>query len=444
MNTTTSKTSEATQENRNMNTEYDLRDAVLEASELSRGVVFSSGTFRRYGGGVWRNVHDYAVRQIVAETLEGLRHRTSIPLSRSTESNVTDLMKSKTYVEDNQWNRYPEILVFKNCSLDTRTNRKLDHSPEHKATISLPYDYDPNAKAPTMQKVLNDLLTEEEARFFQEFAGYCLTTSTKHQMALWLTGPRGGGKSTLITILETMLGHLAGHLSLSQMGKDFGLAGIVGKTLLTCSETPKQHMKATDTLNALVTGDVLTVNIKHRPAFDHGNTAKLVWAMNSLPNLFDADNGLFRRVKVLEIGKSIPEDQRDPNIIGAIRSEGAGIINWALDGLARLNERDRFQYPRSVIEATESYKQENDLPGRFLEERCERAPSEQLFFTDEYKVYAGQLTDSFNAWAKGHGDWSTKTLKKEWERLDLKQNKDSNGKPKRDKHGIAWYGVKLV
>lgn len=444
MISTDSKTKVDVQEQQHIRDEYDLRDAVLRTSELSTGVVFSGGSFRRYGDGVWREAHDLAIRQIVAEALENLRDRTSLSLSRSTETNVTDTMKSKTYVEDNQWNRYPEILVFKNCSLDTRTGKRLEHSQDHKATISLPFDYDPDAKAPTMQKVLNDLLTEEEARFFQEFAGYCLTTSTKHQMALWLTGPRGGGKSTLIAILETMLGHLAGHLSLSRMGKDFGLAGIVGKTLLTCSETPKQHMKATDTLNALVTGDVLTVNIKHRPAFDHRNTAKLVWAMNSLPNLFDADNGLFRRVKVLEIGKSIPEEKRNPNIIEDIRIEGAGIINWALDGLARLNERDRFQYPKSVIQATESYKQENDLPGQFLEECCERAPSEQLFFTDEYKVYAGQLTDVFNKWAKGHGDWSMKTLKKEWERLGLKQILKDNGKPKPDRGGIAWYGVKLV
>ncbi len=394
MNNVTSKANVDVPQKQHKETEYDLRDAVLEASELSTGVVYSGGTFRRYGDGVWSAVHDLAVRQIVANTLEGLRYNTSLSLSRATETNVTDLIKSKTYVGEDQWDKHPEILVFRNCSLDTRTSKTLDHSPEHRSTIALPYDYDPKATAPTMQKVLNDLLTEEEQRFFQEFAGYCLTTSTKHQMALWLTGPRGGGKSTLIAILETMLGHLSGHLSLSQMTKDFGLANIVGKTLLTCSETPKQHMKATDTLNALVTGDMLTVNIKHRPAFDHRNTAKLMWAMNSLPNLFDADNGLFRRVKVLEISKAIPEDQRDTNIIGNIRTEGAGIINWALDGLARLSERDRFHYPRSVIEATESYRQENDLPGQFLEECCQRAPSEPLFYTSEYKIYAKLLTSA--------------------------------------------------
>ncbi len=119
-----------------------------------------------------------------------------------------------------------------------------------------------------------------------------------------------------------------------------------------------------------------------------------------------------------------------------IRGEGSGIIRWALDGLARLNERGRFTYPKSVIRVTESYRQENDLPTQFIEECCERAPSEQLFFTDDYRAYARQLTVRFNEWAEGHADWSMRTLAKEWKRLGFK--------PKRDKRGMAWYGLRLV
>lgn len=439
MDTENGKTKE-----RSTETEYDLRNMVLEASELNRGVAHNGSTFRRYGNGYWRDVPDLEIKQIVAGMLEACRHHARLSLSVHTENNVTNSMKSHTYTKAEEWDRNPEILIFRNCAYDIRTGKRLDHSKEHMVTVALPYDYDPKAETPTLHKVLEDLLTPEEARFFQEFAGYCLTTSTKHQIALWLTGPRGGGKSTLITILETMLGHLAGHLSLSQMGGSFGLSGIVGKTLLTCSETPKQHMKQTDVLNALITGDTVSINRKYKDPVEHRNTAKLVWAMNSLPNLFDANNGLFRRVKIMEIGKSIPEEERDPEIIDNIREEGPGIINWALDGLARLNERGRFAYPKSVVRATESYKQENDLPAQFLEECCERAPSEQLFFTDEYKVYAGQLTEAFNSWAKYHADWSMKSLSKEWKRLGLKQDLKPNGKPRQDRNGIPWYGVKLV
>ena len=169
------------------------------------------------------------------------------------------------------------------------------------------------------------------------------------------------------------------------------------------------------------------------------NTAKLVWAMNSLPGLYDANNGLFRRVKILELGRSIPAGRRDPSKIESVRNEGPGIVNWALDGLARLNEREQFEYPTAILAATKRFSQDNDLPGQFLAECCERAPSEQLFYTGEYRVYAGDLTKAFNAWTvdKGHKPWSEHSLAPEWKRLKLE-------KGKRQGKGIPYYGVELV
>lgn len=428
--------------NRPKNGEYDLRDSVIEKLGGKGGIAYSGGTFRRYRDGVWTAVNELEVRQEVAFELRMAEQIVGVRPTYNLESNVTNAIKSAVYVREDEWNKHPHVLVFENCTLDTRSMGRLDHSPEHMATVALPYPFDPEATAPTWEKVLDDLLSEDERRFLQEFAGYCLTHSVKHQMTLWFVGPPAGGKSTLIAGLEAMLGDLAGTLGLSQLqnsGARFALANIPGKTLLTCTENPKQHIKVTDILNALITGDTIPVEQKYKDAVSYRNTAKLVWAMNSLPGLYDANNGLFRRVKILELDRSIPEAKRDPNIIERIRNEGPGIVNWALDGLARLNEREHFEYPDSVRDATARFSQDNDLPGQFLEERCERAPSEQLFFTDEYKAYSQQLTDAFNQWAfdNGHTKWSSKALAPEWERLGLKRGN-------RDKHGQPWYGVRLT
>jgi hypothetical protein len=142
-------------------------------------------------------------------------------------------------------------------------------------------------------------------------------------------------------------------------------------------------------LNALITGDTISVERKGKDQFDYQNTAKILWAMKSLPSLYDATNGLFRRAYILEVGQ-IPENQRDPDVIERVKLEGQGITNWALAGLKRLNERDRFEYPKSVKEATERFRGENDLQEQFLEDQCQRAPSEQLFHTEEYRVCAEQ------------------------------------------------------
>jgi putative DNA primase/helicase len=131
----------------------------------------------------------------------------------------------------------------------------------------------------------------------------------------------------------------------------FALADVPGKTLLTATEQPAGYMKASYVLNALISGDKLKVEEKFKPACDLFPKVKILWAMNELPRVPSANDGLFRRVKVIEI-EPVPERERDPEVKKNIKGEGAGILNWALDGLERLRRRGRFEVPKSVRGAT--------------------------------------------------------------------------------------------
>jgi phage/plasmid-associated DNA primase len=85
-------------------------------------------------------------------------------------------------------------------------------------------------------------------------------------------------------------------------------------------------MKAPYILNALISGDKLKVEEKFKPAYDVYPNAKVLWAINELPRIPSANDGLFRRVKVVEI-EPIPKGERDPEIKERIKEEGAGILN---------------------------------------------------------------------------------------------------------------------
>jgi putative DNA primase/helicase len=92
--------------------------------------------------------------------------------------------------------------------------------------------------------------------------------------------------------------------------------------------------------------------------------------MNDLPRVQSANDGLFRRVKVIEV-EPVPKGERDPKVKESIKEEGAGILNWALEGLARLRKRGNFQVPDSVRGATEHWKATNDTAALFVAEACE-------------------------------------------------------------------------
>lgn len=426
--------------------EFQLTRNVVQRFGGYDGIAHSNKTYRRYERGVWDAVNELEIKKEVTRELEAAFQAGAIEPSNRLANAILGLLKCEVYVRPEEWNRCPNILVFENCALDTDAMQTVEHDPDHMATVALPYEYDPDITAPTWENVLHELLSEDEAAFFQEFAGYCLTPSVKYQMMLWLVGPPGGGKTTLVAGLEAMLDQLTGTLGQSKLqNSNFALSNIVGKTLLTCTESPKGHIKVTDTLNALVSGDAVDVEKKYNDAFRHNNTAKLLWAMNSLPGLYDPGNGMFRRVKILEI-QPIPEEKQDPDVLERVKIEGQGIANWALEGLKRLNDRGYFKYPKSVKDASERFRKDNDLFEQFLEERCER-PQEQLFDTGEFRAHASRLTAAFNTWASEHGHtgkWSHKALAPEWRRLRLKEGVKGTSMPERDSVGKLWYGVKVV
>lgn len=338
----------------------------------------------------------------------------------------------KLAVPDEEWDADTEILVCANGTLHIPTGELRLHSPEYYATSGVPYDYDKDAVAPTWRRFLENFVDAQTARFLQEFAGYALTTDVSHEIALWLCGPPGGGRSTFIAGLESMLGEKVGTLGLGEIERSrLALADVPGKTLLTATEQPAGHLKASDILNALISGDKQKVERKFKDAFDMYPKAKLLWAMNDVPRIPSANDGLFRRVKVIEI-ESIPEDERNPGVKEGIKEEGAGILVWALEGLHRLRRRGHFEIPASVRAATERFRLTNDVPAMFVQEACTISTEAEGCEEQAQKLYS-----AYKCWCatNGHKPLSSTKMVVEWRRL---------GFGERHLHGRKYYtGIKL-
>lgn len=422
----------------NFTSEKPTHDA-LRDRWLSRAgnVIYGLGEFRRYHAGLWPVVPELVIKKELLSVIEAAKAE-GIKPSQGIVSSVLELARIKAAVEtDSIFDAQPDYLVCRNGTLHIPTRTLADHKPEIYATSGVSYNFDPDAKAPAWAHFLGNLarsLSPAVVSFLQEFAGYALTTDTSYELSIWLYGPPGSGKSTFLAGLEAMLGSRAGLLGLADIASNrFALANLPGKTLAISTEQPGDFIASTHILNSIISGESITVDRKFRDAIQVTPRCKLAWAMNELPRVSDPNSGLFRRVKVVEF-PAISESQRDPQLKEDIKTEGAGILNWALDGLERLRNRGRFEIPQEVKDATKSFRDNNDIPGRFVEECCVTGADAN---GESYRAQTGQLYTAYRQWCdqNGHKPHSSTTVAEDWKRL---------GFEKRRPGGVVhWFNVGL-
>lgn len=371
------------------------------------------GDWRRYSEGIWAVTPEAAIKREFMEVLIAAKS-TGIKPTNSTLASVTEFGRLMVWQDDSRFDSNPDWLVCGNGNLHIPTRELHPHTPELYATSKVSYAYDPAATCPHWDRFLLSI-PWTVTQYLQEFAGYALTTDTSLETAIWLYGPPGGGKSTFIGGLQAMLGNRAGLLGLADIEKSrFALTELPGKTLAIATEQPGGFVTATSTLNAIISGEPITVDRKFKDAIIVTPRAKLLWAMNELPRVSDPNSGLFRRVHIVELAAIAPE-KRDPTLKDKIAKEGAGILNWALAGLARLRERGRFAPPLEVTEATATFKNTNDIPGVFVADCC--------LTGEDYRVGATDLYNAYRVWCldNGHKPQSSTSIATDWKRLGFEK-----------------------
>ena len=376
-----------------------------------------------YKNGYWQKIEEGLVSQSITRFLT---HAPGVRVTSNKVSSVLRLARELSYVRADRWDHKDDIIVCSNGTLDLNTFELRDHRPEDYAMGGLDFPYDPEAKAEAWEEFIGGRLGEAWS-FLQEFAGYALTTDTSHEMALWLLGEGGTGKSTFVEGLVGISGNRAGKLGLADLERSsFALENIVGKTLLTATEQPATFVKQIDVINTLVSGELISINRKNKPIMDVRSTAKLLWAMNEAPKIREHGSGIFRRIQIVKFPPL--GGRKNPAVKERIMTlELPGILNWAIEGLKRLRERDRFDVPQSVRVAVEEFAYSNDPVAQFLDDMCERS--------HEYREGKQRLYDTYSKWCSktGHKPKNRGSFKEDLDRLGLPE-KAVNGK--RQFHGV--------
>lgn len=390
-----------------------------------KNVLFGRGRFLEYSTGIFSEIPQYAVRREIAEIGEKV---TGFEVTSHAVSSVADLIRDARSESDAKFDSRHDVLLFKNCVLDLNTFECKPHSAAYRATSKLPFDYAPEktsaAWACWSQSIDSDVLA-----FLEEYGGLCLTTETKHELTLWLVGMPGCGKGTFIEALRASLGPQRWTtLSVKDVAGRFGLVSLAGKTLAISAEAPPiRHGRYTDIVNTIISGEPIKVEEKGQPAFDLVPRCKLIWAMNNLPVVNEANNGIFRRACVVRMEQV---KEQDTSLKEAIAADGQALVNVFVAGLKRLRARGKFDIPLAVRAATSDFQRDSDHVLLFVEDA--------VVAKVDHREKSVEVFTAYKQWCDQHGIrniLNSVTLRPQMERLGFRYIR-SNG---------SWYeGFKLV
>ena len=273
----------------------------------------------------------------------------------------------------------------------------LPHSPKYGAITKLPVVFDAEAECPNFDRYLSEVVPDDTLDLVWEVIGYLCMFGNPKQIAVILQGPGGNGKSTLLNVLQHLLGaRNISALSLRQMTEDrFALAGLVGKTANLAGDIDSKYLADSSRFKQVVGGDLIEVERKFGQPFQFKPYAVPVFSANEFWKTGDTTHGYWRRWMPIPFPYPVQGtrqlDEAD------LYAEVAGIFNRAMIGLRTLMARGRFDEPGSVRELREKFEAAADVLADWFDEDGSISindPKNDRIRTPRTEVFA-----AFSAWS---------------------------------------------
>lgn len=368
--------------------EYHFINALAEMDLARR-----AGSLFRWSGKFWQEVDS---SDIEARASRFLEKRFPKLLTAAKIHSCRDVLLVHSSPIPGREGEGETVVPLQNGYLHVGSSSKVElkaHDRELGLRYCLPVVYDPRAEAPEFSKFLSEALPDESIRLtVQEFAGYSLVRSTRFHKAMLWEGKGRNGKSTLVDIISKLHRERA-EISLNNL-RGFALEKAITASLLTCSEVAPKGFDQ-ETFKALVAGDPLNIDRKHKTGVSVPLTGKLIMLANKLPIFTDRSLGFWDRVIIVPFEQSFlgrEDREMGPRIV---KNELSGVLNWAIEGLVRLLQNNAFTSGTALSEAHSEARLDSDpLRQWCMESQVEKTTGSGVIKKNIFAAYSTWARDN--------------------------------------------------
>ena len=329
----------------------------------SHNLKYAEGLgFFEYSHGVWRKCADNYVKGIFAELLGNWA-------SGGKLDSLIRYLKAETTTEE-MFNR-KAVFNFRNCVLELATGEKVNHSPAFMSTVQAPYDYDESADCPMWKKFISEIMAEREAsiKLLQEMTGYILYADSSLQKCFFLMGDGANGKSVFLNVLRAVFGEAnVSNVEMSSLIEPFQRINLINSLVNISTETSSNVKGAESIFKQIVVGDTINGCYKNKDFVNFNPRCVMISACNEYIKSRDTTSGFLRRICFIDFPRKFEGEKADTELESKLKTELAGIFNWAYEGYKRLREQKKFTETREQAIMMEEFVQIMNPVAAFIRE----------------------------------------------------------------------------
>ena len=358
------------------------------------------GAFYRYRGelGTWTFSTDVEVQRLLLERM--LEDEGELPEVKPSLAFAEQIMRHLRVIALYEKTDLPELPVHLADEMlylgEERQPAPFSPAYFSKNRIPIRYDHSETASNTMFAEFLEGSIAEEDVDLLQKWCGYVLLGKNPHHKILLVRGVGGSGKSTLMDIIETIIGaENVASLNVDRLDDRFELAAFRDKTLLIGKDVASNILKskAAHTLKGLSGDQGIEAELKFE-----NRRFKLSGPFNiAITSNADLEIGLRgdavaweRRLLIIDFNKVV-KDKILNYAAKIIESSPEGILNWMLRGAQEVLKMERTNEPlelsirqRDRLQRLLQQSASNDI---FIKACVEASPGKAVASRTLYKNY---------------------------------------------------------
>jgi putative DNA primase/helicase len=295
-----------------------------------------------------------------------------------------------------------EIIVCRNGLLHVPSRKLLPKTSRFFGVNSMPVDFDSGAARPLrFERFMEEIFPDEPdcIEGMQEMVGLLLTRDVSHHKIFQVIGPPRSGKGTITRVIQSLVGE--GNYtspSAANLAGRFGLAPLMDKQLAVVTDMRLGKGVNRDsllqTLLRVAGEDSVSIERKGIDNVEVTLPTRFLLMSNEPMQVFDTSDAIGERMVLFVMRQSFV-GREDHGLQKDLDRELPGILNWALDGLDRLQARGRFVQPESARPELEEIRRMTSPIKHYVEER--------LVVGADYTVDKDRLYQDFTDWCCDQG-----------------------------------------